>query len=404
MTAKKWGELAKKKHPSAWAVYPPLIDAYNGIGDYEAAGRALDKLAAARPKAASVSGAYAHVYEGRGWREDAAAKASDAVDHAASPAQKAAGLAQLGALAWERGEPKEALGQYDAALKVTPGLAAAQAGRGRALAALGRTDDAYQAYQAALAKQPRPETALEFGELYESLGLTGDAQTQYARVRSEAAKASSDGVDENLLLGRYEADHGGAGAAVARLTAEWTSGRRSVEAADALGWALYKSGDAARALTYATTATSDGPRNALYSYHRGEIERKLGMKAEARRHLDEALRTNPYFSPLLAPRARAALQALGGTIGAAGAPKSGGPAAPAAPSAPAVPAAPAPAGSAVDPAAPAPAAPAGTTPADIAPAPAVPNAAAPNAAPADGASGAGALPPGHVPTFSPHRP
>jgi tetratricopeptide (TPR) repeat protein len=113
------------------------------------------------------------------------------------------------------------------------------------------------------------------------------------------------------VLGRYEADHGDPATAVAVLTSEWTSGRRSVEMADALGWALFRSGDAARALTYATTATDQGRLSALYSYHRGEIERTLGMTSQARRHLAEALRTNPSFSPLLAPRAREALDSLG---------------------------------------------------------------------------------------------
>ncbi|MCA1221127.1 tetratricopeptide repeat protein [Streptomyces sp. 8L] len=313
LTARKWGERALKRAPTAWAAYPALIDAYNGLGDYEAAGRAADRLAKALPKTPAASAAYAVVYQDRGWREDAAAKASDAVEHAASPAQKGAALGRLGDLAWERGEPKEALGQYDAALQAAPDQFAAQAGRGRALAALGRTDDAYQAYESALAKLPRPQDTLEFGELYDSLGLTGDAQTQYARLLAQTAKGRRGGVDENLVLGRYESDHGDPDAALTRLTAEWTGGRHSIEVADALGWALYRSGDATRALTYATTATEQGRRSALYLYHRGEIERTLGMKAEARRHLDEALRTNPYFSPLLAPRAREALDAVGGS-------------------------------------------------------------------------------------------
>ncbi|MCF3961713.1 tetratricopeptide repeat protein, partial [Streptomyces fuscigenes] len=314
--ARKWGERALRRDASAWSAYPALVDAYNGLGDYESAGRAAARFAKARPAAPAAASAYALVYRDRGHREDAAAKASDAVEHAASPAQKGTALLALGDLAAERGEPKEALGQYDAALQAAPDLSAAQAGRGRALAALGRTDEAYQAYQRAQAKQPLPEYALDFGELYDSLGLTGDAQTQYAKLRAEAAKAQRGGVDEDLLLGRYEADHGDPGAAVGRLTAEWTSGHRSIEAADALGWALYRAGDAARALTYATTATEQGRADALFQYHRGEIERTLGMEADARRHLEEALRTDPYFSPLLAPRAREALDSVGGSSAA----------------------------------------------------------------------------------------
>ncbi|GAA3737397.1 hypothetical protein GCM10023082_38270 [Streptomyces tremellae] len=316
--ARTWGERALRRSPTAWAAYPPLIDAYSLHGDHEAAGRAAARLAKAGPKAPPAAAEYAVVYRDRGRREDAAAQASAAVEQASAPAQKGAALAALGDLAWERGEPEEALGQYGAALQAAPDLYTAQAGRGRALAALGRTDEAYQTYDTALAGLPDPAYALEYGELFDSLGLTGDASTQYAKVRALAARGARAGVDENLVLGRYEADHGAPASAVTRLTAEWTRGHRGIETADALGWALYRSGDASRALTYATTATEQGRRSALYTYHRGEIERALGMAAEARRHLDEALRTNPYFSPLLAPRAREALGALGGSTATGG--------------------------------------------------------------------------------------
>ncbi|NEE40993.1 hypothetical protein G3M53_88395, partial [Streptomyces sp. SID7982] len=70
------------------------------------------------------------------------------------------------------------------------------------------------AYQSALEKLPRPQYALELGELYESLGLDGDARTQYAKLREMVAAAKKDGVDESLVLARFEADHGDPAAAV----------------------------------------------------------------------------------------------------------------------------------------------------------------------------------------------
>jgi hypothetical protein len=59
------------------------------------------------------------------------------------------------------------------------------------------------------------------------------------------------------------------------------------------------------------TEHGGGVRSALYAYHRGQIERDLERTSSARRHLAEALRINPYFSPLLAPLAKQALTALG---------------------------------------------------------------------------------------------
>ncbi|MFI6694964.1 tetratricopeptide repeat protein [Streptomyces sp. NPDC050433] len=327
--AKKWGEAVRKADPARWTTYPVLIEAYNGLGDYPAAGKALDKLRALRPGAGDEAGTGAGaggagagadvrvlsvssaVYRDRGWREDAAAKADEALTKARTPAEKAGALHALGGLAWERGESKEALRHYDAALKVARDHHPSLAGRARVLAALDRAEEAGQDYQAAIAERPLPEYALELGELYESLGLDGDARSQYTLLKDRTARARVDGVNEELLLARFESDHGNPRAAVDRLEAEWRRGHRSMQVSDALGWALLRAGEARKALPYAKRATEQGMRSALFSYHRGEIERALGMDSRARRHLEEALRTNPRFSPLLAPKARKALDALG---------------------------------------------------------------------------------------------
>ncbi|WP_158575835.1 tetratricopeptide repeat protein [Streptomyces corynorhini] len=308
--AKRWAETVRGRHPGQWAAYPVLITAYSGLGEYAAAGRALSKLKDLRADAPTLTRA-AEVYRDKGWREDAEAKATEAVAGAATPAEKARALHTLGELAWERGEPAEALGHYNAALAVTRDQAASLAGRARTLASLGRTDEASRDYQAALGKLPRPPYALELGELYDSMGLDGDARTQYEALRERAGTARGNGVNEELVLARFEADHGDPQAAVARMKSEWGQLHRSTEAADTLGWALFRAGQEKEALKYAKRATTQGVRSALFSYHRGEIERALGMYGPARRHLADALRVNPHFSPLLAPRALDALEALG---------------------------------------------------------------------------------------------
>jgi lipopolysaccharide biosynthesis regulator YciM len=150
--------------------------------------------------------------------------------------------------------------------------------------------------------------------LYESLGRSEEAQAQYAVLRARVAKEQAGGVDGGLLLGRFEADHGDAGSAVRRLRAQWAR-QPGLEVADALGWALHRAGKGEEALGWAkrTTDREHGGevRSALYAYHRGMIERELGLSGPARRHLAEALRINPYFSPTGGPAAQAALNELG---------------------------------------------------------------------------------------------
>ncbi|MFI9822398.1 tetratricopeptide repeat protein [Streptomyces sp. NPDC052013] len=311
--ARKWGEAARKLEPKAWTTYPLLIEACAGLGDHQAVGRMLDRLTELRSGRAVMAHAAA-VYRDRGWREDAAAQLADAAAAAVEPAERAAYVERAGQLAWERGDLQDALRHFQEAVRLDPDQRAAQAGQGRVLAALGRTTEALSAYRVALEKQPRPEYALELGELYASVGMPEAAKVQYDLLRERVREAAAHGVDEDLVLGRYEADHGDPEAAVRRLRAEWRQ-HPSTAVADALGWALHRTGEHEEALDYAVRATEGerggGVRSALYVYHRGMIEQALEEYGAARRHLREAMRINPYFSPLGVREAKAALARLG---------------------------------------------------------------------------------------------
>ncbi|MFD5793806.1 tetratricopeptide repeat protein [Streptomyces diastatochromogenes] len=315
-SAKRYGEQALKLAPKRWTSYPALIDAYTGLGDYKAARGALDKLTALRTGAAerpAVMARASAVYRDRGWREDAVAQLTDAAAAARTPAEQAAYLTGVGQLAWERGDREDALRHFRAAERLDPDQRAALAGQGRALAALGRTDEAVAAYRTALAKHADPQVTLELGELYESQGQFEAAREQYGLLRERVRQAVAGGVDEELLIGQFEADHGDPQDAVARLEEEWER-QPGIEVADALAWALHRDGDDEEALDYATIATDKtkggGVRSALYVFHRGMIERELELNGPARRHLEEALRINPYFSPLRVSAAQSALQEL----------------------------------------------------------------------------------------------
>ncbi|MFD5515268.1 tetratricopeptide repeat protein [Streptomyces sp. NPDC127066] len=311
--AKRWGEAASKVAPKRWTTYPALIDAYTGLGDHKAVDRTLGKLLALRsgPAAQAVA---SRVYRDRGRREDAAAAISDAAAGAATPSEEAAFLTQGGDLAWERGDRQESLDHYRAAVSTDADAYDALAGQGRALAALGRVPEALRAYRSALAERPVPRYALELGELYDKLGLGAEARARYGLLRDLVRRDGAAGVDDEPVLGLFEADHGDPRTAVMELRAAWQR-RPGIAVADALGWALHRAGDDQEALGFAVRATDKehggGVRSALYAYHRGQIERDLGLSGPARRHLAEALRINPYFSPLLAPAAREALTALG---------------------------------------------------------------------------------------------
>lgn len=308
-TAKRWGELVRAQAPKRWTAYPVLVDAYTGLGDYKAAEKAMERLVDLRPGLAAFIRA-SQVYRDRGWREDATMSMEHAGGAAKSPAEKAYVLFRLGELAWERGEEAEALRQYEAALRTDPAQAEALGGRARVLAALGRGGEAVRDYRLALGRTPVPQLSLELGELLESMGRGDEARVAYEALAVRARSGTGAAVNEEVVLGLYEADHGDPSAAVRRLTAEWAR-HKSVQVADALGWALHKAGDDTAALEHAKKATEQGLRLAEFSYHRAMIERGLGDEAGARRHLQEALRTNPHFSPVRGPLAKDALASIG---------------------------------------------------------------------------------------------
>ncbi|MCX4543356.1 tetratricopeptide repeat protein [Streptomyces sp. NBC_01565] len=308
-TAKKWGELVRAQAPRRWTAYPVLVDAYSGLGDYKAAQKALERLEQLHSGLAALTKA-SQVYRDRGWREDAVLAMEHAGGAAKSTTEKAYVLFRLGELAFERGDAAEALGLHEGALRTDPGQPEALGGRARALTALGRGGEAVRDYRMALGRAPVPRLELELGELLESLGRADEARTHYGNLGALAARGAADGVNEEVVLGLYEADHGDPAAAVRRLSAEW-SRHKNVQVADAMGWALHRNGDDASALEYAKKATEAGLRNAEFSYHRAMVERGLGDEAAARRHFQDAMRTNPRFSPLRAPLAKEALASVG---------------------------------------------------------------------------------------------
>ncbi|WP_329117919.1 tetratricopeptide repeat protein [Streptomyces sp. NBC_01465] len=303
--AKGWGERVRAAAPDRWSVYPVLVDAYTQLGDYRAASRAVQRLLDLRPGLPAFTRA-AYELEIHGRTAESALALREALAAANSPAERAFCLQRLGELAWQRGDVRGALRLQDDALRTDPEHHAALVGRARAEAALGRTGAALRDYRTAVERVPLPEYVLELGELYESLGRVEEARAQYAVLRAEVKLFAANGARDDLTLGLYEADHGSAAAAVRDLEREWGR-RKSVLVADGLGWALHRAGRDEEALAYARKAAAIGTRSAVFAYHRGEIERALGMRDAARTHLGEALRLNPHFSPLLAPRARKAM-------------------------------------------------------------------------------------------------
>src|SRR5690606_6861740 len=203
----------------------------------------------------------------------------------------------LGQLAWNQGDYDRSLRHFARALAADDTHLPALEGRARALAASGDRAGAISTLEAVVARSPLPGPLVALGELYEVRGADGDrarAREQYALVDAWTALARAGGVHADLDTALAAADHGDAGEALRSARAEWAR-RHSVHTADALAWALHRSGRDEEALRYA---------------RRAMIERAVGDHRAARASLTAALRLNPGFSPLGAREAKAALKDL----------------------------------------------------------------------------------------------
>jgi tetratricopeptide (TPR) repeat protein len=308
--ARDWGRRASTESPYNAAAYGVLADALTQLGDYSGADKAVQKMLDLQPGLASFSRA-SYAFEQRGQISQARDSMQRALAQASDPGDIGFCRYYLGELSFNAGDPKAALEQYRLGLLAEPASDALLAGRAKAEAALGRTDAAVADYAEVVNRLPLPEYVLEYAKLLESLGRSAEAKAQFALLTSIQQLFTSNGVVDDLTSAEVEADHGAPAEAVRHARAEWDR-RHSVLVADALAWALHRAGQDEEALGYAVKANRLGWQNATFAYHLGAIELSLGRRDDARKHLSEALRINPHFDRVQAPKAIAALNSLGG--------------------------------------------------------------------------------------------
>ncbi|WP_369009208.1 hypothetical protein [Actinomadura sp. BRA 177] len=295
------------------------VDALVELGRYDDALAAARRADAVRP-GIPIFTRLAYVRELRGEVREARRVLGLARASATERGDLAYIATQLGELAWNDGDLGRADREYAEALRVSPDHVPALDGRARVRAAQGDVAGALADRAGIVRRLPLPQYLTEYGELLETAGRRDEAKRQYAVATAWARIAKANGVDADLEIALFESDHGDPKAALRAARTEYE--RRcpdsavrqcSVHAADALAWALHANGRDAEALHYARQATATGYRRAQFHFHLGVIEKALGKRRDARRDLADSLRRNPRFSPLWAPRAKAALDDLEGT-------------------------------------------------------------------------------------------
>jgi tetratricopeptide (TPR) repeat protein len=303
-------ERARHLAPDLAGPYAPLADAQIELGRYGAAARTLNRLARLKPNLT----AYARISYFRELHGDLAG-ALQAMRLAVSagaggPEGEAYVQSLLGKLQADRGRYGAAERAYRLALATDPGYPAAAAGLAGVEAGRGDFDSAIRRYRDVVERLPLPEYAIALGEAEQAAGRSAAAERDYGVVGAEVRLLRANGVNTDVDLALFEANHGSPGKAVVLGRRAWRQAP-SVRSADAYSWALYRAGRIGPASRFSGEAMRLGSRDPSFLYHAGMIAKGAGRLAEARRLLGGLIAQSPRFSPLYAPRAQRALEAIG---------------------------------------------------------------------------------------------
>ena len=224
---------ARRLGPELARPFSVLVDAEVELGRYEQAGRSLQRMIDLQPTLAS----YARVSYFRELHGDLAGAASAmslAVSAGAGAPENVAYVQTLlGDLEALRGRPGAARRAYAAALAGVEGYVPAIASLAQLDAATGHLPAAIRGYEAIVRRRPLPQYVIALGEIQQVAGRRAEARETFALVDAERRLLAAGGVNTDVEIALFEADHGDRGRAVDLARRAWRDAP-SVRSADAV--------------------------------------------------------------------------------------------------------------------------------------------------------------------------
>jgi tetratricopeptide (TPR) repeat protein len=208
------------------------------------------------------------------------------------------------------GNLEEAQKAYGLSTRTVGAYAPALASQAKIAAARGDLEQAATLYRQAFNRMPLPEYAIALGDVYAEMGESKKAEGQYELVMSIDKLLRANGVDTDLEIALFYADHDiDLQTSLAKARAAYDA-RPSIHAADTLAWTPYKTGNYKEAQKYSSEALRLGTRDPLKLFHAGMISKALGHKEQAYAYPQQATDLNPHFSLLYADEAADRLKSL----------------------------------------------------------------------------------------------
>lgn len=295
------------------AAHALIGDAYLELGEYDNAAAAYERVQGAG-NAAIPEDRLAYLLFLRGDPEGSIRLMRHAVAAAMRRNAPRENLAwsqvQLGERFFAVGRLDEAQEAYTNALAAFPGYHAAFAGLAKVRAAQQRYQEAISLYQKAIDVIPLPGYVAALGDVHARNGAMDEARKQYALVEYIGRLTALSQKLYNRELALFQADHDRNLPEALALAERELEVRQDIYTYDVLAWVRYKNGKFRDALDAMKKALRLGTRDARLFFHAGLIYHGVDDDEKARQYLQNALHLNPHFHPLQAEAARQTLATL----------------------------------------------------------------------------------------------
>jgi tetratricopeptide (TPR) repeat protein len=294
----RFGRRAVQVAPDSPSGYGVVVDAANELGRYDEALAATQKMADLRSDLPALS-RVSYAEELRGQLDQATTTMTEAVTAGGPQGGENVAYVRvlLGNLLLNAGQLAAADEQYVAADQAFPGYAAAQAGRAQLLVAEGRPAQAAAMLADVVKVQPLASYAIAEGDALVAAGRTSEADEVYQLVEVIQRLYAANGVNVDLELALFDADHHPGASAVSQAR-RGLAARPSYFGHEVLAWALYRAGRLGEAGREMSQALALGDADPLLRFHAAVVEDAVGDSGSARRDLSTVLAGNPRFSAL----------------------------------------------------------------------------------------------------------
>ena len=272
-----------------------IADAQIELGRYGLAARTIQRLADSKPGLP----AYARVSYYRELHGDlpGAAEAMRFAISAGGEAESSAYVESLlGDLQLMRGRRGPARAAYREALRDVPSFPPALTGLARVDAAGGDLTQAAARLRRSTDRVPLTSSLVLLAEVEQALGRRRAAGADLAAARVQHRLLGRNGTRPDAEAVLFEANHGSPARAVGLGRRVWRAAP-SIRSADALGWALTRSGRPSAGLVWARRALRTGSVDPVFRLHAGVAARRSGRAREAMRYLTDAARGAAALPP-----------------------------------------------------------------------------------------------------------